>query len=158
MADVPTPPPEPIGSALRRLREAKGLTLEDLAYRAKTRMRELGKDGGTTGHLGQIERGEQKAAPSVALMEILADELGVPPATFHEYRLGRARELLDERVVGLEQALATLSQVEEALMRSARSRAANAGARPTQGHQPNRGASPGREIQRVALRPGGGQP
>jgi transcriptional regulator with XRE-family HTH domain len=61
-------------------------------------------------------RGRGRARyPSAATLAALAPPLGVEPEEFPEYRLARARELLDERAVGLERALATLERIEAKL-------------------------------------------
>ena len=56
-----------VGENIRRLREAKGLTQEQLAGEADIAMR----------HLGRIERGEGN--PTVEMLGKLADVLGVKP-------------------------------------------------------------------------------
>ena len=56
-----------VGANIRRLREAKGLTQEQLAGEADIAMR----------HLGRIERGEGN--PTVEMLGKLADVLGVGP-------------------------------------------------------------------------------
>lgn len=53
---------------------------------------------------------EGKRVASLALMDHIASELGVDPNEWPEYRLAKARERLDERVVGLEQALKNLGE------------------------------------------------
>ena len=45
----------------------------------------------------------------------LAGAVGVPPEHFPEYRLALARRALDEREVGLDQAVKTLEQIQEHL-------------------------------------------
>ena len=56
-----------VGANIRRLREAKGLTQEQLAGEADIAMR----------HLGRIERGEDN--PAVEMLGKLAEVLGVGP-------------------------------------------------------------------------------
>ncbi len=56
-----------VGLNIRRLREERGLTQEQLAGEADIAMR----------HLGRIERGE--ANPTVEMVAKLAGVLGVPP-------------------------------------------------------------------------------
>lgn len=81
-------------------------------------------------------------------MEMLADHLGLDPAeTFVEYRLALARDALDERVVGLEAAAATLDSIEAATRAAAQAPARRAGERPAPSGQPT-GA--GRSARRKA--------
>lgn len=53
--------------------------------------------------------------PSPRVLAAVAAALGEPPDVFPEYRLALARQQLDEREVGLDQALATLTRFETAL-------------------------------------------
>jgi transcriptional regulator with XRE-family HTH domain len=55
--------------------------------------------------------------PEINTIEVLAAALEVEPETFPEYRLALARRQLDEREVGLAQALSNLDLVERALGR-----------------------------------------
>ncbi len=66
--------PRIIGTNLRQLREARGLTQEQLAGEADVAMR----------HVGRIERGE--ANPSVMMRVKLATVLGVRPGALFEER------------------------------------------------------------------------
>jgi len=75
-------------------------------------------------YLGKIERGLER--PSVARMEMLAELLGLDPGEFIEYRLARAREQLDERAVGLEQAARNLRMIGDALRETGREHPAKA--------------------------------
>jgi transcriptional regulator with XRE-family HTH domain len=63
---------KPVGVNIRRLREAQGLTQEQLAGEADIAMR----------HLGRIERGEGN--PTVEVLGKLAAVLGVKPGMFFE--------------------------------------------------------------------------
>lgn len=59
-------------------------------------------------------------------METLAELLGLDPGEFIEYRLARAREQLDERAVGLEQAARNLRMISDALRETGREHPAKA--------------------------------
>ena len=100
----------PLARLARELRQERGLSQEDLAFR----MRDQGA-GATSGAVGQIERGVIR--PKRETIEALAAALGVEPERFAEYRLAAARRLFDEREVGLEEALSNLRQLEESLER-----------------------------------------
>lgn len=63
--------------------------------------------------IGQFERGEN--GPSFAALEAMLDVLDADERDWPELVLGRARRMLDERAVGLEQALANLERVRAAL-------------------------------------------
>lgn len=70
-----------------------------------------------------------RRAPTPVLMEAIARVLGVDPDVFAEYRLAVARQQLDERVVGLDQALANLERLVPPSTPSVRRRAAKAAQR-----------------------------
>jgi transcriptional regulator with XRE-family HTH domain len=108
-------PVEPYYRRLRRLRLERGLSQPALfrlvdgvsfdTMRALERDPERGGSGARSRH----------RRPSADTLERVARGLDVPPEEFPEYRLERARDLLDERVVGLDRALAALESVERAL-------------------------------------------
>lgn len=99
---------EPLGAKLRRLRVARGLSQEEVAFRMHD------ADGKATGGaVGQFERGVTRPLPRT--VEAIAAALDVPAEGFAEYRLALARRLLDEREVGLEAALANYETVREVL-------------------------------------------
>ena len=78
-------------SGLGSLLRAEGLTI------SRTRLHQLATGKG--------------AAATVDQMERLASVLGVSPGHFAEYRLARARALLDPSVVGFERAIANLDRL-----------------------------------------------
>ena len=78
-------------SGLGSLLRAEGLTI------SRTRLHQLATGKG--------------AAATVDQMERLASVLGVSPGHFAEYRLARARALLDPSVVGFERAMANLDRI-----------------------------------------------
>lgn len=82
--------------------------------------------------------------PSADKLGAILVALDVDPATFPEYRLALARRELDEREVGLDQALKMLETI-EAAMRQDRPRNAHLEAvhSPATGHRPPAGR-PGR--------------
>lgn len=100
---------EPFAERLRRLAREHGTSLERIfneAYDPETR-------GTSPAQMKKIMRGEREVKPHT--IEAIATALGVAPDEFPEYRLALARQLLDEREVGLDQALATLTRFETAL-------------------------------------------
>lgn len=105
----PLTPNAPYWQRLRRLRRDRGLSqpklyrsVEDLSLDT---IRALERDPSSA---GDDQRRGRARYPSTETLEKLAAALDVDPATFPEYRLAKARELLDERAVGLDEALATL--------------------------------------------------
>lgn len=94
---------EPFGPRLRRLREERGLSLETFAYQTRDH------GGLTFSAVGQFERGV--TYPRQETIEILAKTLEMEPAEFPEWRLAEARRRLDEREVGLDEALAELERI-----------------------------------------------
>lgn len=94
---------EPITRTLRRLMRERGHS-----------NRSLGEVTGlSAGAIGNIAAGRDRPGPDA--LERIAAGLGVDPEVFVEYRLARARALLDERAVGLRAAVATYDLVAEAL-------------------------------------------
>ena len=65
-----------VGANIRRVRQERGLTQEELALAAETDLR----------YLGSIERG--KGNPSVAMLGRLAAVLGVHPRDLFDERAG----------------------------------------------------------------------
>jgi transcriptional regulator with XRE-family HTH domain len=115
---------EPYNERLRRLRTERGLSRGQL-HRLT---REVGID-----MLIALERDPESGRaryPSAATLEDVAQALDVPAEDFPEYRLARAREELDERVVGIGRALVTLSALEDALRERADRGLADAAAQP----------------------------
>jgi transcriptional regulator with XRE-family HTH domain len=97
---------------IARLRAARGMSLEDLAFEARSHAPK-----GTVS-LSLIQKRlapGSTAQPTPQMLEALAGALGVDPSEFGEYRLAKARQLLDEREHGLDDALATLTQLTDAL-------------------------------------------
>ena len=100
------------------------MSLEDLAFEARAHAPK-----GTVS-LSLIQKRlapGSTAQPSPELLVALASALGEDPAIFPEYRLAKAREELDERIVGLDQALDHLERIVTAL----RQRAVRQGATAT---------------------------
>lgn len=87
----------------------KGMSQDDLAYEA----RKHGAPATLTGSwISQLKKGTRPI--TIDVFRGLAGALGVPPETFAEYRLAIARDQLDERIVGLDGALANLRELEAA--------------------------------------------
>ena len=117
-------PTEPYYERLRRLRNERGLSQPELFKRV---------DGVSIDSIRILERSPDRVArvryPSAKTLAALAEGLDVPPEEFPEYELARARELLDERVVGLDVALENLRRWQAAQPAQA-ARALDAGAGP----------------------------
>jgi transcriptional regulator with XRE-family HTH domain len=108
-----------------RLAAGRGWTLDKLALEAH--------DGATKGASYALIRKafSGQRAVTTRVMQAVADALNVPPETFAEYQLAQARQLLDEREVGLAQAYENLQRLglaatppdaDEARRRAARER------------------------------------
>jgi transcriptional regulator with XRE-family HTH domain len=109
-------PIEPYWQRIRRLREARGLSRPDLSLLAGGVSREMLQAIETDpARLTEAQRQRQRY-PSPTTLARVAKALDIEPDEFPEYRLALARNRLDDRVVGLDQALATLDAVER-LMR-----------------------------------------
>ena len=93
---------DPFHIVLVRLLAERDLTVHGLAKKCEER-----GWGSTTG-LNKVSRGE--FTPGLEGMEVIAQVLGVPAATFAEYRLAVARDGLDPRAVGLKRALRNLGE------------------------------------------------
>jgi transcriptional regulator with XRE-family HTH domain len=112
----PMVPIEPYWQRIRRLRLARKLSQERL-YRATEgvsmdMIRALEAD---PRRMTKAKR-QRSRYPSAATLARVANALQVPPEEFPEYRLALARDRLDDRIVGLEQALETLKTVEQQLL------------------------------------------
>ena len=91
-------PAEPFAVQARRLADERGWSVERLIHAAwdpDTR-------GPSPGMIRKALNGRRTI--TVPLIEAVANALGVPPEDFTEYRLARARRLLDEHAIGLEAA------------------------------------------------------
>lgn len=108
---------------VRRLRLERGLSIDRLGKRTKV-------SGETLKALERPPDSNRSRYPSTETLEDVAQALGVDPSEFPEYRLAKARELLDERAnpEGLAGALAVLDQITDAL-RAAATRSATAAER-----------------------------
>lgn len=95
-----------IRETLPELRREKGWSRERLAHSAYA----VDTEGTSAAQIAAIERGTRR--PSARTMAALAEALGVAPTVFAEYRLALARHLLDERKVGLDQAITNLESTE----------------------------------------------
>ena len=98
MTDAPLP------EALSELLERKGLALPRLASLLRAEGLTIGRT-----RLDQLSRGDGPP-PTPDQMERLASVLGVSPGHFAEYRLWRARSLLDPGVVGFDRAMANFAR------------------------------------------------
>ena len=115
-----------------RLRAEKGMSLEDLAFEARAHAPK-----GTVS-LSLIQKRlapGSTAQPSPELLAALARSLDVDPAIFPEYRLAKASEELDEKVVGLDQALDHLDRIVTGLRQRVVRQGATATVQRVQRHQ-----------------------
>lgn len=98
---------QPISKVLVRLLEDEGISQRELARRcARHKWGGRGKKGLSMPAISMIARGE--FTPSIDAMEAIGKALQVPPETFAEYRLAKARAELDPDKVGLRKALRNL--------------------------------------------------
>lgn len=120
-----TTPHEPYWELLPRLRAAHGLSQAELFRRAVgvgfDTIRALEQDPTKEPVNGRRSRARY---PSPATLEALAAALNEEPTVFVEYRLARARGELDERIVGLDQAMENLDRIVTALRQRAVKRGA----------------------------------
>jgi transcriptional regulator with XRE-family HTH domain len=100
---------EPLTDRMRRLRSEQGLSRSQLS-RATVAYDGKGLAEAT---VKAVESGINRPGPTT--IAAIAHALGADPRAWPEYRLALARQQLDEREVGLDQALATLMRFEEAL-------------------------------------------
>lgn len=98
----PEPSSDPFHLTLKRLLVDADLT----PYALSRKCRELG--WGSSSGINNCARGT--FVPGLEGIEVIARALQVPPETFAEYRLLRARRELDFRAVGLERALKNLGE------------------------------------------------
>jgi transcriptional regulator with XRE-family HTH domain len=102
-----------------RLRAEQNLSLEDVAYRARRYAEEHFEEEARHGvSLSLIQKRlapGNRRRPSETLLEALAAALEVEPQVFIEYRLAAARRIFDEEVVGLDQAVVNLRELERLL-------------------------------------------
>lgn len=108
---------EPYWQRLRRLRTERGLSQPQLYRLTQDVSLEM---------VRALERDPAKATasprsrsryPSAATLARICQALGVPPEEFPEYRLAAARDRLDDRVVGLDRAIASLEGIERQLLK-----------------------------------------
>ncbi len=107
---MPVEAPEPFPVRLKHLARERNMSVARLANVAW----DPNVKGTSPATLNKALRGDRPVP--LPLVEALAAVLEVEPATFPEYRLARARRLLDEREVGLDEALQNLARVESALL------------------------------------------
>lgn len=124
--------PESFRAIADRERQKAGMTVEDFAFEVSRAAKAagLGRSGASVSSIQKHLSGGLKSSPSVALMELAAERLGITPDAFAEYRLAKAREALDETVVGYEDALARLKRFEKAPRPAGRAADAGRGSRP----------------------------
>jgi transcriptional regulator with XRE-family HTH domain len=96
----------PFPERLRQLAKAAGYSVEWVLHEAW----DTSVAGTSPNTVKKAARGERPLRP--VQMEAIADVLGVSPNAFVEYRLARARRLLDETQVSLEEAADHLNAIE----------------------------------------------
>lgn len=96
--------PKGIEELLPQLRKERGWSRERLSHQAFG----IDSEGTSVAQISAIERGERRA--SARTMLAIAEALEIPPDSFPEYRLAVARIALDERQVGLEEAIGRLDE------------------------------------------------
>jgi transcriptional regulator with XRE-family HTH domain len=107
---MPVEAPEPFPVRLKHLARERRTSVERVAHAAW----DQNVEGTSPSTLRKALSGDRPLP--LQLVEALAAVLEVEPETFPEYRLARARRLLDEREVGLDEALQNLARVESALL------------------------------------------
>ncbi len=103
--------PEPFPDKVRRLIQEARDRGEDVSQeRVALAAWDLDGRGTSASMFKQVMNGRRALTPM--LIEGVARALDVPPTEFVEYRLAMTRRALDERQVGLEQALLNLRAIE----------------------------------------------
>jgi hypothetical protein len=91
----------PFPEVLAQLRRERGMTVEDVGLELRSRVRARGestkRQGASFSSFQKHAAGTAAGAPSVFLMEMVAEVFDVDPSVFVEYRLAKARSLFDER-------------------------------------------------------------
>lgn len=106
--------PVPFKLRLKELRTARGLSQEELAFRSREHGVPLSTQTIRVYERGRSRPGRIGKTRATDVYEALAGALDVDPEVWPEYRLAVMRDALDEAVVGLEIALATLALIEGA--------------------------------------------
>lgn len=112
-----------------RLREERrrDVSIEDLHFEAKVALKAKGAPWASLSTVQKALAKNSTKGATTELIQTLAAALDVAPEEFPEYRLALARRELDEREVGLDQAVAMLTQIEAALRRPRRGAGREAG-------------------------------
>lgn len=118
---------EDFRATVARIRKAKGLDLEDIAFEGR---RALGEDAVSLSLIQKRLAPGSDRGPSRELLLTLAAGLGEKPEVFDDYKLLVARDLLDPRRVGLDAAMKNLGDVRDAMRTAARSQTPHATAPP----------------------------
>jgi transcriptional regulator with XRE-family HTH domain len=108
MAGKEPNPVEPFPDRVKRLAAERGMSVAKLSYLAY----DPDAKGTNPDTLRSVMAGRRRVTP--ALIEALARVLDVEPTEFPEYRLADVRRRLDEREVGLDEALRYLERIEQA--------------------------------------------
>lgn len=102
---LPATSDEPLSAALAAVMERRGLTVSSLGSLLRAEGIAISRT-----RLHQLCSGTG-AQPTAEQLERLASVLGVSPGYFAEYRLWRARALLDPAIVGFERAMANFDRL-----------------------------------------------
>jgi transcriptional regulator with XRE-family HTH domain len=96
---------EPLPEALGAILDRRGMTVAGLASLLRAEGLTIGRT-----RLHQIATGTGPP-PTLAQLERLAEALGLSPSYFAEFRLWRARSLLDPSVVGFDRAMSNFARL-----------------------------------------------
>lgn len=99
---------------LREVRDAKRVTFEELAFRAQQAARRRGLEKGPSRDAIAQLAGKPRRRPRETTVLVLGEALEVETGEFPAYDLARAREMLDEHIVG-DDALANLAKIGDVL-------------------------------------------
>lgn len=102
---LPAVSDEPLSAALAAVMERRGLTVASLGSLLRAEGIAISRT-----RLHQLCSGTG-AQPTAEQLERLASVLGVSPGYFAEYRLWRARALLDPAIVGFDRAMANFDRL-----------------------------------------------
>jgi transcriptional regulator with XRE-family HTH domain len=96
---APSQSAEKLGTVLPKLMRERQLTYRALA--ARTRELDPASSGVSTGHLANLSG---RSRPSIPVLELIANALGVDPDVFAEYPLAQLRRELDPSRAGFDAA------------------------------------------------------
>lgn len=101
------------GSRLRQLRNDRGLSIHKFSL-ALYEADEVKAQVYDPSFISKIERGDR--SPPTRFVLLTGEVLNPTPEEFPEYHLAMMRRALDEREIGLDQAMANLRRIDEAVI------------------------------------------